>query len=87
MNNYFEFQVNIFNNNRDIRKCPSFRTTPDDDDDTTDDDARAMTIPRRFFENSQAKNDKIQEFRGKLSPDCKNILSGYSTFLILAFKS
>ena len=28
MNNYSEFQVNIFSNNRDIRKCRSFRTTP-----------------------------------------------------------
>ena len=27
VNNYFEFQVNIFSNNRDIRKCQSFRTT------------------------------------------------------------
>ena len=26
VNNYFEFQVNIFSNNRDIRKCQSFRT-------------------------------------------------------------
>ena len=28
VNNYYEFQVNIFSNNRDIRKCQSFRTTP-----------------------------------------------------------
>ena len=28
VNNYPEFQVNIFSNNRDIRKCQSFRTTP-----------------------------------------------------------
>ena len=28
VNNYSEFQVNIFSNNRDIRKCQSFRTTP-----------------------------------------------------------
>ena len=27
-NNYSEFQVNIFSNNRDIRKCQTFRTTP-----------------------------------------------------------
>ena len=26
--NYSEFQVNIFSNNRDIRKCQKFRTTP-----------------------------------------------------------
>ena len=26
--NYSEFQVNIFSNNRDIRRCQSFRTTP-----------------------------------------------------------
>ena len=28
VNNYSEFQVNIFSNNRDIRKCQSFRTPP-----------------------------------------------------------
>ena len=28
VNNYSEFQVNIFSNNRDIRKCQNFRTTP-----------------------------------------------------------
>ena len=27
-NNYSEFQVNIFSNNRDIRKCQSFHTPP-----------------------------------------------------------
>ena len=27
-NNYSEFQVNIFSNNRDVRKCQSFRMTP-----------------------------------------------------------
>ena len=53
MNNYSEFQVNIFSNNRVIRKCQSFRTMLDEDED--DDDARAMTIPPRFFQNSQAK--------------------------------
>ena len=49
VNNYSEFQVNIFSNNRDMRKCQSFRTTPDDDDADNDADARAMTIPRRFL--------------------------------------
>ena len=28
VNNYSEFQVNIFSNNKDIRKCQSFRTPP-----------------------------------------------------------
>ena len=28
VNNYSEFHVNIFSNNRDIRKCQSFRTMP-----------------------------------------------------------
>ena len=28
VNNYSEFQVNIFSNNGDIRKCQRFRTTP-----------------------------------------------------------
>ena len=44
VNNYSEFQVNISSNNRDIRKCQSFRTTADDDAA-----ARAMTIPRHFL--------------------------------------
>ena len=47
VNNYSECQVNISSNNRDIRKCQSFRTTPDDD--AVDDEARAMTIPRHFL--------------------------------------
>ena len=86
MNNYAEFQVNIFSNNRDIRlhlenceskkghrlvkkigglppllvnfsnnrdirKCQSFRMTADNDDDDSaaDNDARAMTISGRFL--------------------------------------
>ena len=32
VNTYSEFQVNFFSNNSNIRKCQSFRTTPDDDD-------------------------------------------------------
>ena len=36
VNNYSEFQVNIFSNNRDIIKCQSF---------LHDDDARVMTRP------------------------------------------
>ena len=43
VNNYSEYQVNFFSNNRNIRKCQSFRMSPDYDD------ARAMTIPRRFL--------------------------------------
>ena len=46
VNNYSEFQLNIFSNNRD-RKCQSFRTKPDAA--AAADDARAMTIPRRFL--------------------------------------
>ena len=48
VNNYSEFQVNIFSNNKDIRKSQSVRTTADDDD-VADDDARALIIPRRFL--------------------------------------
>ena len=64
VNNYSEFKVNSFSNNRDIRmhvenskskkghnfvqKNGGFRSTPDDDDDAADDDAWAMTLPRRF---------------------------------------
>ena len=46
VNNYSEFQVNIFSNNRDIRKFQSFPTTADDGDPTN--------IARAMFENSQA---------------------------------
>ena len=49
VNNYTEFQVNILSYNRVIRKCQSFRTTPDDDNDAADEHARAMTIPRHFL--------------------------------------
>ena len=49
VNNYSEFQVNIFYNYRDIRKCQSFRMTPDDD--TADNDARAMTLRNRSLYN------------------------------------
>ena len=46
VNNYSEFQVNIFSNNRDIRKCQSFRTNAAAD---ATDDTRAMTILRYFL--------------------------------------
>ena len=51
MNNYSEFQVNIFRNNRDVRKCHCFRKARDDDDDAAAaaDDARAMTMHRSFL--------------------------------------
>ena len=49
VNNYSEFQINIISNNKDIRKCQTFRTTPYDDNDAAADDTRAMTIPRRFL--------------------------------------
>ena len=55
VNNCSEFQVNIFSNNRDIRKCQCFRTTADGDD-ATDNDARAMTIPRRFLRKQPSYN-------------------------------
>ena len=41
VNTYFEFQVIIFSNKRDITKCQSFYTPP------------MTTIPRVFSENSQ----------------------------------
>ena len=41
VNNYPEFLVNIFSNNRDIRKYQFSH----DADDTAADDARSMTIP------------------------------------------
>ena len=48
VNNYSEFQVNIFSNNRDIRKCQSFRTPPPT--------PRLWQYLKVFFENSHAKN-------------------------------
>ena len=48
VNNYSEFQVNIFINNRNISKC-QFSHDATDDDAAAEDDARAMTIPRRFL--------------------------------------
>ena len=53
MNNYSEFQVNIYSNNRDIRKCQNFRKMLDDDEDTADDDARTIQYLDVFFENSE----------------------------------
>ena len=44
LNNYSEFQVNIFSNKRDIRKCQSFHTPPPTPGQYLD----------VFFENSQA---------------------------------
>ena len=44
VNNYSEFQVNIFSNNSDIRTCQNFHMTPN-----AADAARAMTIPRRLL--------------------------------------
>ena len=40
------FHVNIFSNDRDIRKCLKFLHNEADADDDVD---RAMTIPRRFL--------------------------------------
>ena len=57
---YSEFQINIFSNNRDIRKCQSFRMTLDDDAAAAD-DARAMTIPRRFL-RKKAEPIKIENW-------------------------
>ena len=54
VNNYSEFQVNIFSDNRDIRKCEGFRTTSDDDD-AVDDDARAM----KYLDPFSSKTDEL----------------------------
>ena len=53
VNTYSEFQVNIFNNNRDITRCQSLNANNNNDDN---DDANAIAIPHVFSENSQAKN-------------------------------
>ena len=44
VNNYSEFHVNIFSNNRDIRKCQFLPH-----DYAAADDPRAMTTPRCFL--------------------------------------
>ena len=49
VNNYSEFQVNIVSNNRDIRKCQSFRTT-------TTTTPGIWQYRDFFFGNSWAKN-------------------------------
>ena len=53
MNIYFEVQVNIFSNNRDITKWSMLLH---DDDDDHNDDAKALAKPRVFSENSRAIN-------------------------------
>ena len=50
MNNYSEFQVNIFSNNRDIRKCQSFCTMADNDDAA--DEAAARAADSAVFEEN-----------------------------------
>ena len=61
MNNQSEFQVNIFSNDRDITKCPSFCTT-------------TQTMPELwqylivFFENSRAKKIYTRYFFGPALP-------------------
>ena len=52
VDNYSEFQVNCSSNNRDIRKCQSFRTTPPT---TTPGLLQWLDV---FFENSRAKKGK-----------------------------
>ena len=51
MNNQSEFQVNIFSNDKDITKCPSFCTT------TTQTTPELWQYLIVFFENSRAKNN------------------------------
>ena len=52
VNNYSEFQVNIFSNNGDIRKCQSFHTMPPP---TTPGLCQYLIF---FFENSQAYKNR-----------------------------
>ena len=53
VNNYSEFQVNIFSNIRDIRKCQKFSHNAAAN-------ARAMTIPR-LFSNTSTLSTKTAE--------------------------
>ena len=53
VNNYSEFQVNIFSNNRDIRKCQSFCTTTTTPPTTTPGLLQYFNV---FSENSRANN-------------------------------
>ena len=50
INIYFEFQVYMFNNGRDVTKCHFLHNN-----DCSIADAKAIAIPRVFSENSQAK--------------------------------
>ena len=70
--NYSKFQVYIFSNNRDIRKCQSFLTTVDDPYGIVValaalPPAAAATPPRLrqyhdvFFQNSRAKNSHLAQ--------------------------
>ena len=47
VNNYSEFQVNIFSNNRYLKMSKFLHDAANDD--AAADDARAMTIPRSFL--------------------------------------
>ena len=47
VNTYYEFEVNIFSNNRDIKKCLKFLQD--------NDDGKAIAVPWVFSENSRAK--------------------------------
>ena len=55
LNIYFEFQVYMFSNGRDMTKCHSFCITTTTT--TTDNyDAKTIAIPWVFSENCRAKN-------------------------------
>ena len=59
VNNYSEFQVNIFSNNRDIRKCQSFRTTPPPPTTPPPTTPGLRQYLDVFFENSRANNQTL----------------------------
>ena len=55
VNNFSEFQVNIFSNNRDIRKCQSFRTVQQPP-------PGLLQYLNVFLENSRAKNVRRETY-------------------------
>ena len=86
MNSYSEFKVNIFSNNRDVRKCQSFRTTPDDDDDTKGYD-NTSTVSSKTAELTTvrvtARFGPKYSLKGLLNQKPPTRPRGYKTFFML----
>ena len=75
VNTFSEFQVNIFNNIRDITKCQSFCTTKMTTMLPDNDHAKAMAIRQVFSENSRAKNTALSFIEHQTSKQKKQKFS------------